>query len=86
MCSSAGQSNFTGRLQKKDWLPYDLPAVRKAKINSRFVSSENYWHGWFMGTLVILLNPDRFKKEIEPKGLENQRHGMTSSTPLTKKA
>jgi len=51
-------------------VPYDSPVVKEAKINSRFVSPENYWHGWFMGTLVILLNPDRFKKEIEPKGLK----------------
>jgi len=45
-------------------VPYDSSVVKEAKINSRFVSPENYWHGWFMGTLVILLNPDRFKKEI----------------------
>jgi iron(III) transport system substrate-binding protein len=51
-------------------VPYDSSVVKEAKINSRFVSPENYWHGWFMGTLVILLNPDRFKKEIEPKGLK----------------
>src|SRR5262249_35705943 len=50
-------------------VPYDSPAVKKAKIKSVFVSPDNYWHGWFMGTLGILLNPARFDKERAPKGL-----------------
>jgi iron(III) transport system substrate-binding protein len=50
-------------------VPYDSPVVKEANINPVFVSPENYWHGWFMGSLVILLNPARFDKEIAPKGL-----------------
>jgi iron(III) transport system substrate-binding protein len=50
-------------------VPYDSPAVKEAKIKSVFVSPDNYWHGWFMGTLVILLNPARFDKEVAPKGV-----------------
>jgi iron(III) transport system substrate-binding protein len=50
-------------------VPYDSPVVKQANIKPVFVSPENYWHGWFMGTLVILLNPARFDKELAPKGL-----------------
>jgi iron(III) transport system substrate-binding protein len=50
-------------------VPYDSPVVKEAKIDPVFVSPDNYWHGWFMGSLVILLNPERFDKEIATKGL-----------------
>src|SRR3954454_15938735 len=50
-------------------VPYDSPAVKEANIDPVFVSPKNFWHGWFMGSLVILLNPERFDKEIAPKGI-----------------
>jgi iron(III) transport system substrate-binding protein len=50
-------------------VPYDSPVVKEANIDPVFVSPENNWHGWFMGSLVMLLNPARFDKEIAPKGL-----------------
>jgi len=65
-----GSVEFHEPLAKDGFVvPYDSPAVKLGNIAARFVSPENYWHGWFMGTLVILLNPDRYKKEIAPKGL-----------------
>ncbi len=50
-------------------LPYRSPVVEQAKIDPVFVSPANYWHGWFMGTLVIILNPQRFEREIASKGV-----------------
>jgi iron(III) transport system substrate-binding protein len=50
-------------------LPYHSPVVEQAKIAPVFVSPAGNWHGWFMGTLVIILNPARFEKEIAPQGL-----------------
>lgn len=50
-------------------LPYRSPVVEQAKIDPVFVSPANYWHGWFMGTLVIILNPARFEREIAAQGL-----------------
>jgi iron(III) transport system substrate-binding protein len=50
-------------------LPYRSPVVAEAKIDPVFVSPSNYWHGWFMGTLVIILNPQRYEKEIAPQGV-----------------
>src|SRR5712671_452255 len=31
-------------------LPYKSPVVEEAKIDPVFVSPDNFWHGWFMGT------------------------------------
>jgi len=50
-------------------MPYRSPVVAEAKIDPVFVSPSNYWHGWFMGTLVIILNPQRYEKEIAPQGV-----------------
>jgi iron(III) transport system substrate-binding protein len=50
-------------------LPYRSPVVAEAKIDPVFVSPSNYWHGWFMGTLVIILNPQRYEREIAPQGV-----------------
>lgn len=50
-------------------LPYRSPVVEQAKIGPAFVSPNNYWHGWFMGTLVIILNPQRYEREIAPQGV-----------------
>src|SRR6266508_3417431 len=36
-------------------VPYRSPVVEQAKIDPVFVSPANNWHGWFMGTLVIIL-------------------------------
>ncbi len=54
-------------------VPYRSPVVAQAKIDPVFVSPANNWHGWFMGTLVIILNPQRFEKEIASQGLAKPR-------------
>ena len=75
-------------------VPYDSPVVKEAKIDPVFVSPQNNWHGWFMGTLVILLNPERFNKELAPKGLAKPKtwddllepayeKGLASGTPVS---
>ena len=38
-------------------LPYRSPVVEQAKIDSAYVSPQNYWHGFFVNSLVIILNP-----------------------------
>src|SRR5262249_49125197 len=54
-------------------MPYRSPVVAEAKIDPVFVSPSNYWHGWFMGTLVITLNPQRYEKEIAPQGVSKPK-------------
>src|SRR3954463_5172741 len=50
-------------------VPYRSPVVAEAKIDPVFVSPDNYWHAWFMGTLVIILNPQRFEHDVASKGV-----------------
>src|SRR5439155_24315418 len=67
-------------------VPYDSPVVKEAKIDPVFVSPQNNWHGWFMGTLVILLNPERFNKELAPKGLAKPKTWNDLLDPAYEKA
>ena len=75
-------------------LPYRSPVVEQAKIDPVFVSAANNWHGWFMGTLVIILNPQRFEREIASQGVAKPktwddllhpayRKKLVSGTPAT---
>ena len=67
-------------------LPYRSPVVEQAKIDPAFVSPPNNWHGWFMGTLVIILNPERFERRSRRRGWPSRRPGMTCSIPLTRRS
>lgn len=51
-------------------LPYRSPVVEQAKIDSAYVSPQNFWHGFFMNSLVIILNPQRFQREMTSAGVK----------------
>jgi iron(III) transport system substrate-binding protein len=38
-------------------------------IDAKFKDPNGYWQGWYMGVLGIVVNTDRFKKELAPKGV-----------------
>jgi iron(III) transport system substrate-binding protein len=40
------------------------------KLDPRFNDPNGYWQGWYMGVLGLVINKDRFEKELKPKGLE----------------
>jgi iron(III) transport system substrate-binding protein len=50
-------------------LPYRSPVVEQAKIDLAYVSPQNSWHGFFVNSLVIILNPERFQKEVAAQGI-----------------
>jgi len=50
-------------------LPYRSPVVEQAKIDPAYVSPQNYWHGFFVNSLVIILNPQRFQREMASAGI-----------------
>jgi iron(III) transport system substrate-binding protein len=50
-------------------LPYRSPVVAEAKIDPAYVSPQNFWHGFFVNSLVIILNPQRFQREIASAGV-----------------
>ena len=47
---------------------YDSP--NNDKLDTRFNDPNGYWQGWYMGVLGLVINKDRFEKELKPKGLE----------------
>ena len=50
-------------------LPYRSPVVAEAKIDPAYASAQNYWHGFFVNSLVIILNPARFQREMAAQGI-----------------
>ncbi len=50
-------------------LPYRSPVVEQAKIDPAYVSPQNYWHGFFVNSLVIILNPQLFQRDIASQGI-----------------
>ena len=42
-------------------------------LDPMFNDPNGYWQGWYMGVLGIALNTERFKKELEPKGVKEPK-------------
>ena len=40
-----------------------------AKLDPRFNDPNGFWQGWYMGVLGLVINRDRFDKELKPLGL-----------------
>jgi iron(III) transport system substrate-binding protein len=49
------------------FLEYDSP--NNDDLDDRFNDPNHYWQGWYMGVLSIIINEDRFEKELAPKGV-----------------
>lgn len=46
---------------------YDSP--NNDDLDARFNDPNHFWQGWYMGVLSIIVNEDRFEKELAPKGV-----------------
>ena len=70
---SLGGGDAVARVQaemgnpKADFLEYDSP--NNDGLDERFNDPNHLWQGWYMGVLSIIVNQDRFDKELAPKGL-----------------
>ena len=42
-------------------------------IDAQFKDPNGYWQGWYMGVLGIVLNTERFKQELAPKGVQEPK-------------
>lgn len=42
-------------------------------IDKQFSDPNGYWQGWYMGVLSIIINEDRFQKELAPKGVKEPK-------------
>ncbi|MDQ7820243.1 MAG: ABC transporter substrate-binding protein [Armatimonadota bacterium] len=50
-------------------LPYRSPVAAQAKINPAYLDPDGYWHGWYLGALAIIVNTERFERELAPRGV-----------------
>jgi iron(III) transport system substrate-binding protein len=66
-------------------LPYRSPVVEQAKIDSAYVSPSNYWHGFFVNSLVIILNPQRFQQEVASQGIPKPKTWDDLLNPVYRK-
>ncbi|TVX96695.1 ABC transporter substrate-binding protein [Cohnella terricola] len=41
-----------------------------SEIDAQFNDPNGFWQGWYMGVLGIVLNNERFEKELAPKGVK----------------
>ena len=66
-------------------LPYRSPVVEQAKIDQAYASPANYWHGFFVNSLVIILNPQRFQREIASQGIAKPKTWDDLLNPVYRK-
>lgn len=50
-------------------LRYRSPAAAEAKIDPAYLDPDGYWHGWYLGTLSIIINTERWDRELGPRGV-----------------
>jgi len=67
-----GSVEFYEPLAKQGLLEkYTSPNAKD--LDPMFNDPNGYWQGWYMGVLGIALNTERFKKELEPKGVKEPK-------------
>jgi iron(III) transport system substrate-binding protein len=65
-----GSADFHAPLAAEGLLvPSKSPKLAEAKIDPAFVDPAGHWHGWYLGALSIIVNRDRFQKDLAPKGV-----------------
>jgi iron(III) transport system substrate-binding protein len=63
-----GSADFHAPLAREGLLqPYRSPVAREARIPPAFVDRDGYWHGWYLGILSILVNTERWDREMAPR-------------------
>lgn len=66
-------------------LPYRSPVVEQARIDPAYASPQNYWHGFFVNSLVIILNPQRFQREMASVGIAKPKTWDDLLNPVYRK-
>ncbi|SFL23521.1 iron(III) transport system substrate-binding protein [Paenibacillus sp. 1_12] len=67
-----GSVEFYGPLAEQSLLEkYSSPNSKE--LDAKFNDPSGFWQGWYMGVLGIVLNTERFKKELEPKGVKEPK-------------
>lgn len=48
-------------------LQYRSPAAAEAKISPAYLDPGGFWHGWYLGALAIIINTERWEREMAPR-------------------
>ncbi len=63
-----GSADFHAPLAREGLLlAYKSPAAVEAKVNPAYIDPAGYWHGWYLGALGIIINTDRWDREMAPR-------------------
>jgi iron(III) transport system substrate-binding protein len=63
-----GSADFHAPLAKEGLLAvYKSPAAAEAKVNPAYIDAAGFWHGWYLGALAIIINTDRWDREMAPR-------------------
>ncbi|MGH2373806.1 MAG: ABC transporter substrate-binding protein [bacterium] len=63
-----GSADFHAPLAREGLLlAYRSPAAAEARINPAYLDPDGFWHGWYLGALGIIINTDRWDREMAPR-------------------
>lgn len=48
-------------------LQYRSPGAAEAKISATYLDQDGFWHGWYLGALAIIINTERWEREMAPR-------------------
>lgn len=48
---------------------YRSPAAAEGRISTAYLDPDRYWHGWYLGALSIIINTERWDRELAPRGV-----------------
>ncbi|HEV8338231.1 MAG TPA: extracellular solute-binding protein [bacterium] len=50
-------------------LAYRSPAAAEAGISAAYRDPDGFWHGWYLGALSIIINTERWDREMAPRNV-----------------
>ncbi|MDR7608025.1 MAG: extracellular solute-binding protein, partial [Armatimonadota bacterium] len=63
-----GSADFHAPLAREGLLlAYRSPVAREARVSPAFLDRDGYWHGWYLGILSIIVNTERWDREMAPR-------------------
>lgn len=63
-----GSADFHTPLAREGLLlAYRSPAAAEARISPAYLDPDGFWHGWYLGALSIIINTDRWDREMAPR-------------------
>lgn len=63
-----GSADFHAPLAREGLLlAYRSPVFTEARISPTYRDPNGYWHGWYLGALAIIINTDRWEREMAPR-------------------